>query len=151
MFEVEYCKVVGMKETLNVMLLSGADLPGDSYETHIEDTDTLETAPYQFVLGEKDLAAIKADPNLMNAFRQGIMCYCHIVSDFYFGYSMECCSPISYQRLYMMASGAYSDINAMPYHIQNEFRSWVASLPYADELGLLEDEGECEACKVNLE
>lgn len=39
----------GMRNPLNSWAKS------DSYKTHIEDTETLETADYQFFLGEKDL------------------------------------------------------------------------------------------------
>lgn len=43
----------GMRNPMNSWKLS------DSYETHIEDQQTLETAPYAFFVGEKDLALMK--------------------------------------------------------------------------------------------
>ncbi len=43
----------GMRNPMNSWKLS------DSYETHIEDPQTLETAPYAFFVGEKDLALMK--------------------------------------------------------------------------------------------
>ena len=43
----------GMRNPMNSWKLS------DSYETHIEDSQTLETAPYAFFVGEKDLALMK--------------------------------------------------------------------------------------------
>ena len=45
--------VRGMRNPLNSWHLS------DSYWTHIEDTDTLETANYQYFVGEKDLDLMK--------------------------------------------------------------------------------------------
>ena len=43
----------GMRNPMNSWKLS------DSYETHIEDPQTLETAPYAFFVGEKDLKLMK--------------------------------------------------------------------------------------------
>ena len=45
--------VRGMRNPLNSWHLS------DSYWTHIEDPETLETAPFQFFLGENDLALMR--------------------------------------------------------------------------------------------
>ena len=58
----------GMRNPLNSWAKS------DSYKTHIEDTETLETADYQFFLGEKDLELMqklcKAGPEHRKFMRQ---------------------------------------------------------------------------------
>ena len=56
MIKFENLEIVGWKPAIRGMRnpLNSWD-QSDSYPTHIEDTDTLETAEYSFVIGEKDL------------------------------------------------------------------------------------------------
>ena len=60
MLKVENIEVYGWKQAIRGMRnpLNSWE-QSDSYETVIEDPDTLETAPYSFVVGEKDLALMR--------------------------------------------------------------------------------------------
>lgn len=60
MIKVENIEVWGFRHAIRGMRnpLNSWD-KSDSYETHIEDPDTLETAPFEFFVGENDLALMR--------------------------------------------------------------------------------------------
>lgn len=54
MFEVRNVEIYGMRQLVEgVRMAQGAHYT-DSYKTHVEDSETTETAEHQFVLGDKD-------------------------------------------------------------------------------------------------
>lgn len=60
MIKVENIEVWGFRHAIRGMRnpLNSWD-KSDSYETHIEDPETLETAPFEFFVGENDLALMR--------------------------------------------------------------------------------------------
>jgi hypothetical protein len=60
MIKVEKIEVWGFRHAIRGMRnpLNSWD-KSDSYETHIEDPETLETAPFEFFVGENDLALMR--------------------------------------------------------------------------------------------
>ena len=136
MFEVKYCKVVGFQEALDILKLPGCPLPGDSYTTYVEDEKTLETAPYQFILGKEDLEYINHDENLKEDFLRKIRIYAFVVSDH--GFSQDFFD--TYNAVYQSYHGEYGWYTYAPEFEKKQFRQWVATLPYADVLGLLPTE-----------
>lgn len=137
MFNVKYCKVLGFQEALDILKLSGCPLPDDSYTTYIEDEKTLETAPYQFVLGEKDAEYIKNDKNLLKEFLRQIRIYACIDtdvgpgSDYFITYFDVYCA-------FESAQNEYSPIGGAPEFRKHEFYMWVDTLPYSKALGLMD-------------
>ena len=78
-FGIEHA-IRGMRNPLNSWKNS------DSYWTHIEDSETLETANYQFHLGDKDLKLAKTlaeSGNDHGKFLRFIICYCDITAPLY--------------------------------------------------------------------
>lgn len=59
MFEVKNVEVIGMKQLVEGLRQAQGLHYTDSVQTHIEDPITMETAPYQFLLGDKDLKLIQ--------------------------------------------------------------------------------------------
>lgn len=75
MLKFDHVKVLGIRETIETMKAAGFELPGDSYGTHIEDGETLETSGYSYTVGELDLAYILSNEKAFNTFSDGVIVY----------------------------------------------------------------------------
>lgn len=130
MFKVNYCKVIGFQQALDVLKASGADMPFDSYTTYIEDPDAMEMAPFQFVLGEGDMEALKKDTVLFNRFLDSIMVYVGYVTDNSdIGYMLD--KPcVSYGKLCRDTAKPWCDLVG---HDEIALVNWILSLPYMQD------------------
>lgn len=88
MFEVKNVEVIGMKQLVEGLRQAQGLHYTDSIQTHIEDPETLETAPFQFLLGDKDLKLIQSTLMAQNQdcpddydIRKFIMVYMDIKAD----------------------------------------------------------------------
>lgn len=136
--KIKTLKIVGVEELIRAFC--GED--GDSFSTHLEDTEHDLTAPFQFVAGEKDLEvlkeAIKEEP-----IRSAIMVYFEM-SDV----------PIDIKRIFRNNSAlrfgnlgvaSYADLIEIRYMRVDQacldslgdwlqFIEWIKSLPYQELL-----------------
>lgn len=86
MIKFENVKVTGFDEAVKAMrMYNNSTAKSDSYATHIEDPQTLETSEYQFFVGEKD-------KNLLSCFADCGRSHCRVLK--YIDVSADICAPI---------------------------------------------------------
>lgn len=138
--KIKTLKIVGVEELIDA--LCGEN--GDSYSTHLEDSEHDLTAPFQFVAGEKDIAELKRQIDeehreIRNAIRV------------YFEMSEV---PIDIQRVFRnnnalrfgkLGVASYADLIEIRYMRVDQtcldsfgdwmdFVNWIKSLPYQELL-----------------
>ena len=124
----------------------GNQEPSDSYATHIEDPNNLETAPYAFFIGENDLKMLKEYKNSYYIWSGMIHIYVDVTAPLYFWreigdrWEVRCLSKAgdnkrtlmidytSLSYLYeMLKNDGYCEID-----IWREFCEWIEDLPYSE-------------------
>lgn len=128
--KVNYSKVIGFQEALELMKSYGHELPDDSYTTDVVDYITGNVAPFQFFLGEKDLEWLM-DPShecARNTFLHNIHIYWNV-------------EMTQLEKAYFAGVENYIDLRSalstLP-RIQHQslYKRWVDTLPYVKELGV---------------
>ena len=127
-FKCDYVKVTGFKEAMEVMYRKyPSAFPSDSYITHIEDADTLETAPYQFVLGEGDKKVLTKNCEIRREFLNMIIVYSHIITDN--AHILRQSDVTHYSNLVWV----YNELLAGNSQFDSDdLHAWLWSLPYFD-------------------
>ena len=143
--KMELIKVVGMDELVEAV----CGTMGDSFATHLEDEETLETAQHEFVVGENDMDVLVGlehrffeKPEDFNGVELPIIC-----------------APSCYIIAYLRVDGQLVIMDYMGFKTtlivdpDAEVLEWSKTLPYQELLWLpdVADESECEACKIETE
>ena len=147
MFRVDYCKIVGFEEAIEIFKrypgFHLSEETSDSYKTHIGDDMTLETATFEFFLGEKDKEYIKSDKGCYLSFLSAIRIYAVFLDDENPNCSYFFTGELSYMTL-LLYSDDFSEFvkryipGFAEYYgdkldeFNKEFRSWLENLPHSD-------------------
>lgn len=128
--KVNYSKVIGFQEALDLMKANGLVLPGDSHTTDVVDYVTGNTAPFQFFLGEKDLECLTDPVNewILDAFLAHIHIYHNLDAT-----KLETANLFGAEN-YLQLRYALSKLPRIQH--QSLYKQWVDTLPYVKELGV---------------
>lgn len=157
MFEVKNVEVIGMKQLVEGLRQAQGLHYTDSVQTHIEDPETLETAPYQFLLGDKDLRLIQSTLLTQKQeypddydIRKFIMVYMDVKADLDW-WSRSLWQPTDYYRAVVTEGYCFRKV-VMSYHdifwlkkrlhevsyvwttSEKQFMDWTKTLPYQELL-----------------
>lgn len=128
--KINYCKVIGFQEALDLLKTRGWPLPGDSCTSDVVDYITGNTAPFQFFLGEEDLKYLMDPENdwCLDSFLSHVYIYADI-------------GMTELEERYMVGVRTYADLKKalakLPRVLhQSLYRNWVDTLPYIRELGV---------------
>lgn len=129
--KVNYSKVIGFQEALDLLKANGWTIPDDSYTTDVVDYITGNTAPFQFFLGDKDLEWLMDPDNkwALDSFLAHVHVYHNIEAT-----KLETEKLIGAEN-YLALKYA---LNKLP-RIQHQslYKQWVDTLPYVKELGVV--------------
>lgn len=149
MNKVENVKIVGWDAAIRAIRGPRGILDqSDSYATHIEDPVTMETAEYQFFVGEKDkelmLRLVEAD-DLTCGFRRIIVVYADITApvSWWDGFihrskritpfdPFDCHQQRTVMLNYEVLSGMYRYWRESDIEEWQHFCQWIESLPHSD-------------------
>lgn len=128
--KVNYSKVIGFQEALDLLKANGLVLPGDSYTTDVVDYITGNVAPFQFFLGEKDLECLTDPVNkwILDAFLAHIHIYHSLDAT-----KLETANLFGVEN-YLQLRYALSKLPRIQH--QSLYKQWVDTLPYVKELGV---------------
>lgn len=160
MFEVKNVEVIGMKQLVEGLRQAQGLHYTDSVQTHIEDPNTLETAPYQFLLGDKDLKLIQGVLMAQQQdypddydIRKMVMVYMDVkagldwwtrtlwqLNDYYRAVVMEgCCFRkvvMSYHDIFWIKKRLHgkAETDGLWTTSEKQFMEWTKTLPYQELL-----------------
>lgn len=145
MLNVTVTGIHGFREMLDILMMSGADLPYTSHQTFIEDEAGNERAPFQFFLSDEDIEAILEEQNTADRFLGGVIVHAMLATDNREFMMLFGSGWVNYRHLrdflYEPDDKAWqSRYHSLPQHDRIEYKRFVEELPYAHEFGLVPED-----------